>query len=345
MAKPIITLNGLKIVIMLGMLVIVLAGIRFAADIIVPFILALFIAVVLNPLVQRMVRLRVPRVLAISLLIGVIILGMVLLLAYLGSSLNELARTLPVYRDSLLAPLQRLDPWLHRVGIDVSIEQLQTFIDPNAAMTLVTNLLTQLSNAMTSIFLLLLTVVFMLIEVPQLPAKLQPLMARPAEGMGAIQRALDSVTHYLVLKTAISVVTGLVVWGMLTLLEVRFAFVWGLLALALNYIPNIGSVLAAIPPIVQVLAFSGFYDALIVLSGYLLINLVFGNILEPRMMGRGLGLSTLVVFLSLIFWGWLLGPVGMLLSVPLTIMVKIALEQTAGGQSIAVLLSDVQPSR
>lgn len=345
MAKPIITLNGLKIVIMLGMLVIVLAGIRFAADIIVPFILALFIAVVLNPLVQRMVRLRVPRVLAISLLIGVIILGMVLLLAYLGSSLNELARTLPVYRDSLLAPLQRLDPLLHRVGIDVSIEQLQTFIDPNAAMTLVTNLLTQLSNAMTSIFLLLLTVVFMLIEVPQLPAKLQQLMARPAEGMGAIQRALDSVTHYLVLKTAISVVTGLVVWGMLTLLEVRFAFVWGLLAFALNYIPNIGSVLAAIPPIVQVLAFSGFYDALIVLSGYLLINLVFGNILEPRMMGRGLGLSTLVVFLSLIFWGWLLGPVGMLLSVPLTIMVKIALEQTAGGQSIAVLLSDVQPSR
>ncbi|MCV2513474.1 AI-2E family transporter [Leclercia pneumoniae] len=345
MAKPIITLNGLKIVIMLGMLVIVLAGIRFAADIIVPFILALFIAVVLNPLVQRMVRLHVPRVLAISLLIGVIILGMVLLLAYLGSSLNELARTLPVYRDSLLAPLQRLDPLLHRVGIDVSIEQLQTFIDPNAAMTLVTNLLTQLSNAMTSIFLLLLTVVFMLIEVPQLPAKLQPLMARPAEGMGAIQRALDSVTHYLVLKTAISVVTGLVVWGMLTLLEVRFAFVWGLLAFALNYIPNIGSVLAAIPPIVQVLAFSGFYDALIVLSGYLLINLVFGNILEPRMMGRGLGLSTLVVFLSLIFWGWLLGPVGMLLSVPLTIMVKIALEQTAGGQSIAVLLSDVQPSR
>jgi AI-2 transport protein TqsA len=266
-------------------------------------------------------------------------------LAYLGNSLNELARTLPVYRTSLLAPLQQLDPWLQRVGIDVSVEQLQKFIDPNAAMTLVTSLLTQLSNAMTSIFLLLLTVVFMLIEVPQLPAKLQQLMARPVEGMGAIQRALNSVTHYLVLKTAISVVTGLVVWGMLSLLEVRFAFVWGLLAFALNYIPNIGSVLAAIPPIVQVLAFSGFYDALIVLSGYLIINLVFGNIIEPRMMGRGLGLSTLVVFLSLIFWGWLLGPVGMLLSVPLTIMVKIALEQTAGGQSIAVLLSDVQPPR
>ncbi|MDU0999475.1 AI-2E family transporter [Citrobacter braakii] len=341
MAKPIITLNGLKIVIMLGMLVIILSGIRVAADIIVPFILALFIAVVLNPVVQRMVKLRIPRVIAVSLLIVIIVMLMVLLLAYLGTSLNELARTLPQYRSSLVIPLKNLEPWLQRAGIGVSVDELVKYIDPNAAMTLVTNLLAQLSNAMSSIFLLLLTVVFMLLEVPQLPNKLKQMMSRPIEGMAAIQRAIDSVSHYLVLKTAISIVTGLVAWGMLAALDVRFAFVWGLLAFALNYIPNIGSVLAAIPPIAQVLVFSGLYNALVVLAGYLVINLVFGNILEPRIMGRGLGLSTLVVFLSLIFWGWLLGPVGMLLSVPLTIIVKIALEQTNGGQSIAVLLSDL----
>ncbi|QIX97987.1 AI-2E family transporter [Cedecea sp. FDAARGOS_727] len=341
MAKPIITLRALKAVIILGMLVIILVGIKAAADIIVPFILALFIAVILNPLIRRLERLRVPRVLAISLVIVIIILSMVLLLAYLGTSLNELARTLPQYRSSLAVPLQTLEPWLQRAGISVSVDQLMKYVDPNALMTLVTGLLTQLSNAMTSIFLLLLTVVFMLIEVPQLPRKLQQLMSRPEEGMGAIQRALDSVSHYLVLKTAISIVTGIVVWGMLAALEVRFAFIWGLLAFALNYIPNIGSVIAAIPPVVQVLVFNGLYEALIVVAGYLVINLVFGNILEPRMMGRGLGLSTLVVFLSLIFWGWLLGPVGMLLSVPLTIAVKIALEQTEGGKSIAVLLSDM----
>ncbi|HFZ1707345.1 TPA: AI-2E family transporter [Citrobacter sedlakii] len=341
MAKPIITLNGLKIVIMLGMLVIILTGIRFAADIIVPFILAIFLAVVLNPLVQRMVKLRVPRVMAISILVLIIVMAMVLLLAYLGTSLNELARTLPQYRSSLVVPLKNLEPWLVRLGIGVSVDELVKYIDPNAAMTLVTNLLAQLSNAMSSIFLLLLTVVFMLLEVPQLPTKFQQIMTRPVEGMAAIQRAIDSVSHYLVLKTAISIVTGLVVWAMLAALEVRFAFVWGLLAFALNYIPNIGSVLAAIPPIAQVLVFGGLYDALVVLAGYLMINLVFGNILEPRIMGRGLGLSTLVVFLSLIFWGWLLGPVGMLLSVPLTIIVKIALEQTVAGKSIAILLSDV----
>ena len=341
MAKPIITLNGLKMVIMLGMLVIILTGIRFAADIIVPFILALFLAVIINPLVQLLVRCRVPRVLAISLLIGLIVMLAIVLLASLGTSLNELARTLPQYRNYLYEPMQTIAPWLQRMGFTVSVVELNKYIDPNAVMTLVTSLLTQLSNAMSSIFLLLLTVVFMLLEVPQLPAKLQQLMSRPVEGMGAIQRAIDSVSHYLVLKTAISLITGLVVWGMLVLLDVRFAFMWGLLAFALNYIPNIGSVLAAIPPILQVLVFGGLYVALVVLAGYLIVNLVFGNILEPRIMGRGLGLSTLVVFLSLIFWGWLLGPVGMLLSVPLTIIVKIALEQTSGGQSIAFLLSDV----
>ena len=211
MAKPIITLNGLKIVIMLGMLVIILCGIRFAAEIIVPFILALFIAVILNPLVQHMVRWRVPRVLAVSILMTIIVMAMVLLLAYLGSALNELTRTLPQYRNSIMTPLQALEPLLQRVGIDVSVDQLAHYIDPNAAMTLLTNLLTQLSNAMSSIFLLLLTVLFMLLEVPQLPGKFQQMMARPVEGMAAIQRAIDSVSHYLVLKTAISIITGLVV--------------------------------------------------------------------------------------------------------------------------------------
>lgn len=133
MAKPIITLNGLKIVIMLGMLVIILSGIRVAADIIVPFILALFIAVVLNPVVQRMVKLRIPRVIAVSLLIVIIVMLMVLLLAYLGTSLNELARTLPQYRSSLVIPSKTLSrgysaqgsafPWMNSSNISTRTRQ------------------------------------------------------------------------------------------------------------------------------------------------------------------------------------------------------------------------------
>lgn len=135
----------------------------------------------------------------------------------------------------------------------------------------------------------------------------------------------------------------MVVWLLLWLMGVRFALLWSVLAFALNYIPNIGSVIAAVPPVIQALIFNGSWESVVVAVGYLLINLVIGNMLEPRWMGRGLGLSTLVVFLSLIFWGWLLGLVGMLLSVPLTIVVKIALEQTPGGERLALLLSDGRP--
>ncbi|WP_347252889.1 AI-2E family transporter [Leminorella grimontii] len=344
MSKSIITSDGLKIVIMLAMLVIILAGVKVAAAIVVPLILSLFIAVVLNPVVRGLEKLHIPRVLAVFLLLTILVVTVFLLTSYLGAALNELARTLPLYRASLFAPLQKLALWLQDAGIAVSAEDLTKYFDPGAAMSVLTKTVAQLSNAMTSVVLLLLTVVFMLLEVPQLPGKLRQVMSRPAEGMNAIAQAVNDVTHYLALKTAISLLTGLVVWGMLVLLEVRFAFIWGLLAFLLNFIPTIGSILAAIPPVLQTLVFIGPYEALLVTGGYLAVNLVLGNILEPRVMGRGLGLSTLVVFLSLIFWGWLLGPVGMLLSVPLTIVLKITLEQTNGGHNIAVLLSDLPDS-
>jgi predicted PurR-regulated permease PerM len=113
---------------------------------------------------------------------------------------------------------------------------------------------------------------------------------------------------------------------------------WGLLALLLNYIPNIGSILASVPAILLALIQLGVGKAVIVLVGYLVINIIIGNVLEPKIMGRGLGLSTLVVFLSLVFWGWVFGPVGMLLSVPLTMTVKIALDSNEDTRWISTLL-------
>ncbi len=163
------------------------------------------------------------------------------------------------------------------MGFTVSVVELNKYIDPNAVMTLVTSSLLTSCRTRCPRFSAAADGGIYAAGGPQLPAKLQQLMSRPVEGMGAIQRAIDSVSHYLVLKTAISLVTGLVVWGMLVLLDVRFAFMWGLLAFALNYIPNIGSVLAAIPPILQVLVFGGLYEALVVLAGYLIVNLVFGK--------------------------------------------------------------------
>ncbi|WP_147193843.1 AI-2E family transporter [Pantoea sp. MBD-2R] len=328
------------LVVTLGMLVIIFAGIRASADIVVPFILALFLAVILHPLVKFLQRRGIPQVLAVLLLTSVIVLTGVLLLTSLVGMLNDFARTLPQYRLILTERLRDFQHLARQTGIPFSSEQGMALADPNAVINLVSRLLTQLSGTVSNLFLLLMTVVFMLLEVPLLAKKLPQILSSPLASNAAIQRALDSVSRYLILKTAISLLTGGIVWLMLWLLDVRFALLWGVLAFALNYIPNIGSVIAAVPPILQVLIFNGSGEGAVVICGYLLINLLIGNMLEPRLMGRGLGLSTLVVFLSLIFWGWLLGIVGMLLSVPLTIVVKIALEQTQGGRPLALLLGD-----
>lgn len=332
----------LRLIMMLAMLVVILAGIKAAADIVVPFLLAVFLAIVLNPLVLLLERFRVPRALGVTLLVIAIVLLLLTLIGMLGASLNEFARFLPQYRGMMLEKLSELQYQAQRFNLDItfSADAVVKYVDPGATMNLVTRLLGQLSGAMTSIFLLLMTVVFMLFEVKVLPFKLQQALDNPTEGMATIRRALQGVTHYLVIKTAISLATGLIVWGFLSWVGVRFAFIWGMMAFMFNYVPNIGSIIAAIPPLIQALLFNGFADAAVVAAGYILINLIIGNMLEPRIMGRGLGLSTLVVFLSLIFWGWLMGPVGMLLSVPLTIIARITLETMDGGCKVAMLLGD-----
>jgi predicted PurR-regulated permease PerM len=156
--------------------------------------------------------------------------------------------------------------------------------------------------------------------------------------LGRFEFFINNVNHYMFIKTLVSLVTGLLVTVMVTILGVDLPLLWGLLAFALNFVPNIGSVIAGLPPVLLTLVQLGPLRALLVAIGYVVINLLIGSVLEPRFLGRGLGLSTLVVFLSLLFWGWLLGPVGMLLSVPLTMTAKIALDSREDTRWLAVLL-------
>ena len=156
--------------------------------------------------------------------------------------------------------------------------------------------------------------------------------------MSRLEGFLKDVKQYVAIKTAMSLLTGILIAVYLMVLKVDYALLWGVLAFALNYVPNIGSIIAAVPAVLLAVVQFGPGRALAAAAGYLLVNVAMGSILEPRLMGRGLGLSTLVVFLSLLFWGWLLGPVGMLLSVPLTITAKIALDSREDTRWLAVLL-------
>jgi Predicted permease len=334
---------GLHILLKLAALVVILAGIHSAADIIVQLLLALFFAIVLNPLVTWFLRRGLSRALAITLVMIVMLFVLTVLVAVLATSVNDFIAMMPSYNKELtrkLIELQQMLPFMH---LHISPDKLLQRIDSDKLMTFATALMTQLSGAMTGIVLLIMTVIFMLFEARHVPYKLRFALSNPKIHIAGLHRALKGVSQYLALKTFISLLTGVVVWLGLMLMGVQFALMWGVLAFLLNYIPNIGSVISAIPPMIQALLFNGYYECLMVGALFLAVHMILGNILEPRLMGHRLGMSTLVVFLSLLIWGWLLGPVGMLLSVPLTSICKIWMETTQGGSKLAILLGPGRP--
>lgn len=321
---------------------IIFAGIKTAANILVPFLLSVFIAIICNPLINKASSFKIPKAISIIFVIVVIVTMAVFLTGLVGSSLNELSQHIPQYRTQLQSQFSWLLDFLNQYDIHISSKIFTEYFDPAAAMGLAADMLSGFGSVMANLFLIVLTVVFMLFEASSFPHKLHFAMDDPQMRLKQIERFLSSVNHYIAIKTMVSIATGCIVALMLWGLGLDFFILWGVLAFLLNYIPNIGSIIAAVPPMTLAILQLGIGEAGLIGLGYVLINMVMGNIIEPRYLGKGLGLSTLVVFLSLIFWGWLLGTVGMLLSVPLTMILKIGLENSPEGRWLAVLLSDEQ---
>jgi predicted PurR-regulated permease PerM len=273
---------------------------------------------------------------------GLVLLG-VLLSVFVGASVSDFSKNIPFYQQRLQGQTTQFLMWLAGMGIEVSNQAVLDMLNPSAAMGFAGKLLAGFGNALANTFLIILTVIFLLFEALALPHK-WAVMGEHAPSTSAVHDFLQSVNQYLVIKTWISLATGVVVSIWLSILGVDYPLLWGLLAFLFNYVPNIGSIIAAVPAVLLALVQLGADSALYAGLGYVVVNIVMGNVIEPRFMGKGVGLSTLIVFISLVFWGWLLGPVGMLLSVPLTMIVKLALEANEKTQWIAVLLgSDVEP--
>ena len=197
---------------------------------------------------------------------------------------------------------------------------------------------------LTNLFLVVFIVIFILLESAGFSNKVHVALPNAEKSLRDAQGFMKQVNQYLMIKTTISFITGVLVTLWLWWLDVDFPVLWGLIAMLMNYIPNVGSLIAAVPAVMLALVQLGVGDAVLVILGYVVINVIMGNLIEPRFMGRGLGLSPLVVFLSLILWGWLFGPVGMFLSIPLTMIVKIALEQHPTTRWIAILLGNEVPT-
>lgn len=334
-----------RILVATAAVVVILAGVKAAAAIIVPFLLSLFIAIICSPLIKQMTKRKIPLGVAIGVLFVLIVLVFTFLAGLIGNTIQEFTLSIPQYKVLLAERISTVQTLIERWNLPFSIsrETILANFDPSVLMNFVSRVLSSFSGVVSNVFILLLVVVFMLLESPVAKYKLA-LALSPDDDLSNeefyIERVLEGVIGYLGVKTLMSALTAVLVWGLLTVFDVQYAVLWATLSFLLNYIPNIGSIIAAIPIVVQALLLNGFSVGLGVMVGIIALNMAIGNVLEPRIMGKKLGLSTLVVFLSLLFWGWLLGTVGMLLSVPLTMAIKIALESSLSTRRYAALLGD-----
>ena len=328
-----------KFLIVFAAFVIVVSGLKMASSLVVPFLLAVFIAMIVSPLLAWLKSRRVPGGIAIVLIISLILSIGLLLGAVIGASVDSFRQDIPVYSAKLSLISESIQKSIAQSGIAIDTEQWQNSFDPGAVMRWVGSTLASFGSVMTNSVLILLTVIFILAENTRFGDKLR--MARGDKSSQAWLAELSTSIHgYLAIKSAISAVTGLLIYIWLTFLGVDYAVLWGLLAFLLNFVPTVGSFIAAVPAVLLALVQLGAGSAGLTLLGFVVVNFLMGSAIEPRWMGKGLNLSPLVVFVSLVFWGWILGPVGMLLSIPLTIIVKIALAANEDTQWISVMLGD-----
>jgi len=331
---------GARYLLTFASLIVVIAGLRAADAIIIPALLAVFIAVLSLPFLYGLQRLGLPRILAVvaTVLADIAILSAVGFLVV--RSVDEFTGQLPSYQANLEQATSSVVQWISDRGAPI---EAGDFLDAERIVGLVGGAVTRVAAVLQNALLVILITVFILFEATSLPAKLRLAFGELGDRFDRWTRTAKDVQHYLGIKTVVGVVKGVLTGFLVAFFDIDFPVFWGLSAFFLHYIPSIGSFVAAIPPVLIALVQSGPGAAAGVALGYLVIDIVLGNLVEPTLMGRRFGLSVLVVVMSLLFWGWVWGPVGMLLSVPLTIIVKIILENTDDLRWLAILLGTGPP--
>ena len=318
--------------------IIVIAGLMAAQTIVIPVILALFISIICAQPIIWLEKRKIPYSLSMLIVLGCAGLFLIVLGGIIGSSLSSFMKDAPKYEENLRQIVGSSIDNLNAIGANIDSQQLLDLIDPGKILSFTAGAVGEIGSIMSDSFLIMLITIFMLLEVKTFFYKTELIEKIHGNSLKYLNKIGASIRHYLSIKTVVSILTGIFIWLWLLIIGVDYAILWGVIAFLLNYIPSIGSIIAAVPTVLLALVQLGIGGMIWTGVGYLVVNMVMGNIIEPKVMGKGLGLSTLVVFLSLIIWGFILGTVGMFLSIPLTITIKIMLEQNERTQWMAVLL-------
>lgn len=344
--------KGSQAVVTLACLVVLLAGLKIAAGVLVPIVYAFFLAVLSYPLVRWLRRHRVPAGLALgitmlvnlSLLAGLITVGVRLLISFWAD--------LPRYLRGLERYLNDAASWLEANGVEGAKATVSGIFDWNTiigyatqqdVMTNLTGIVGAtfgtLATLVASFIMMLIVMMFILMETHGTQSRLHAVHLSGGPDFGGLLRSASDIQKFLGVKTLISALTGLLAGFWCWFFDLQYPLLWALLAFLMNYIPAVGSTAASLPAIVEALVQHGTSTAVFVAIGYGGINFCLDNFVQPTLLGNRFGISPLVVILSVIFWGWLWGPLGMFLAVPLTMVLKVLLDNSAEFQWISVAMA------
>lgn len=330
--------NKFPAIISFAAIIIIIAGLMYAQAFVNQILMALFLSIIFAQPISWLQKKRVPQGISIAIVFIVIVTLFVGFGQLIGTSLSSFSENAPAYEQNLKEMGSAIFQFIENKGINVSADKMTELFDPSRVMGLTAGLLGQLGSFMGNAFTIFFLLLFLLIELNSFKIKTTAIVNGSKESLSFFNTIGDSIRHYLSIKTMTSLLTGALIWISLIIIGVDYAIIWALVAFLLNYIPNIGSIIAAFPAILFALVQLGFGGVIWTTIVFVIVNILIGSVIEPKIMGKGMGLSTFVVFVSLIFWGFILGTVGMFLSVPLTMSLKIILNQNPKTKWVSILL-------
>jgi AI-2 transport protein TqsA len=335
----------LRLLLVGASLVVILAGMKAASALLSPILLALIIAAAVTPLMGWMQKRGLPAWLTMLLTLALLIVVLVGFILLVGSSISQLVGTLPQYQEGLQAFVENLATLLQRLGIDTEGKGLFQLFDPGAITGLLGSVFGSVMSALSGVGLMLIVLIFVLLSTPHVADQRSADSIADNPALVRFNQLVKDLRGYVGITTLINFAVAVVNFILLVILGVDFALLWGILSFVLGYIPAVGFWLALIPPFFLALAQFGIGKALIVLVGYVVINGGIQSFIQPKVMGASVNLSPLVITLSLVLWSWILGPMGALLAVPMTMIVKdVVLAAYDDTRALTRLLGTTRPS-
>ncbi len=325
--------------------VIIIGGLKMASQAIVILFLSIFISSVLSPLLARLQKYRVPKFLAYILILAMII-GIILFIVYIiNTSLKDFGNNLPFYEMKLKKMVVDGLSWLNDFGFQIEPKSILEDFNFGALFNFTAATAGNIGIFLSKMLLVFIGVAFILVESTHFEKKLDIIFKKNKDAQKNFRLFSHNIQKYFSIKTLTSLLTGIMITITLIFFEIDYPVLWGFLGFMLNFIPVIGSFIASIPALMLAVIHHDLATVGWLAFAYLIINNLISNVLEPKFMGQGLGLSAAVIFFSLIFWGWVLGPAGMFLAVPLTMTLKIAFDSGAKTQWLGILFSNLKNRR